>query len=188
MKSVKSQVSTTAVPDVGRCRTLKLRYRSYDRPPKADKRLRTAPRDALRPASYDRPPKADKRLRTAPRDAHRERLRTPPLFSREIAVPASPGLPPALSDPRTLRTAPPGRTPAGAESACARRPWNAHWSACIHHPPRSDTSPSSSPRPPSPWRRPRPRWSPPAPTGHGSHGSPRTASTSLSRPSRKPSE
>ena len=43
MKSVKSQVSTTAVPDVGRCRTLKLRYRSYDRPPKADKRLRTAP-------------------------------------------------------------------------------------------------------------------------------------------------
>ena len=43
MKSVKSQVSTTAVPDVGRCRTLKLRYRSYDRPLKADKRLRTAP-------------------------------------------------------------------------------------------------------------------------------------------------
>ena len=31
---------------------------------------------------------------------------TPPPFSREIAVPASPGLPPALSDPRTLRTAP----------------------------------------------------------------------------------
>ena len=43
MKSVKSQVSRAAVPDVGRCRTLKLRYRSYDRPLKADKHLRTAP-------------------------------------------------------------------------------------------------------------------------------------------------
>ena len=67
MKSVKSQVRRAAVPDVGRCRTLKLRYRSYDRPPKADKRRRTAPRDAHWPGpAVPAELPSEKRLRTAP--------------------------------------------------------------------------------------------------------------------------
>ena len=46
MKRVKLQVSRPTAPNEGGRRMAKLRHRSYDRPLKADKRLRTAPRGA----------------------------------------------------------------------------------------------------------------------------------------------